>query len=222
MMKEQRHLWVSAFVGFPVAGWLLAYLPGFAAQGSGNVSLGMLLTAVLISAYTDFRWRRIYNAVTYPAFFWLLAMNAFATASGSEWPKLGAVGLGYSLLGALACLFIAAIPYVLSSGGAGDAKLGAVIGSALGIEQGIMVILISYVVAGVMAVVIVIWDRGPVFIIKTLYHRWFHWFLPLWITPVDEEQQKLLSEPFPMAPSFLIGLTITTFSPLSDVLNLSV
>jgi Flp pilus assembly protein protease CpaA len=168
---------------------------------------GILYGAVFVSAYTDFRWRRIYNPVTYPAFLWLIGLNIVGLF-GDFGLRIGNVGIGSALLGAVACLGITAIPYMTGSGGAGDAKLGAVIGAALGVEMGIITILISYIIAGLMAVVIVIWDRGLFFIAGMLYHRLGHIFLPIWIPPVSEEHQKVFEEPFPMAPSFLAGIIL--------------
>ena len=174
-----------------------------------SVAGGLLLFAALVSAYTDIRWRRIYNAVTYSAFACLMILNGIASL-GWGGKELGAVGFGYAFAGAMICLAIAAIPYITNTGGAGDAKLGAVIGAALGIEKGIIAVLVSFIVAGVLAVVFLIWNRGPLFVARTLYHRIGHFFVPLWILPVSEEQQALLRTPFPMAPSFLIGIAITS------------
>ena len=169
---------------------------------------GILFVAALISSCTDIRWRRIYNAVTYPAFLCLMAINALATLGwGSKWT--GAVGLGCAFAGAVICLVITAIPYLTNTGGAGDAKLGAVIGAALGVEKGIITVLVSFIVAGVLIVIVLIWDRGPLFIAKVIYHRIGHFFVPLWIEPLSEEQNALLREPVPMAPSFFIGILIT-------------
>jgi len=174
-----------------------------------SVAWALLFAAALFSAYTDIRWRRIYNAVTYPTFACLILLNAFASLGwGNE--RLGAVGVGYALAGAAICLAITAIPYLTNTGGAGDAKLGAVIGAALGVEKGIIAVLVSFVVAGVLATTLLIWRRGPLFVAKTIYHRIGHFFVPLWIAPLSEEQKALLREPFPMAPSFLIGIVITS------------
>jgi len=172
-----------------------------------GVAWGLLFGAAVVSAYTDIRWRRIYNAVTYTTIVYLIALNAVA-AMGWGGERLGAVGLGYAFAGAVVCLLIAAIPYLTNTGGAGDAKLGAVIGAVLGVEQGIITILVSFVVAGVLAVAYLIWKRGPLFVAKAIYHGIGNIFVPLWIAPVSEEQKTLLREPFPMAPSYLIGTII--------------
>lgn len=180
--------------------------------GLGSVSgiaWGLLIGAAVVSAYTDIRWRRIYNAVTYPTFGCLIAINIVAEMGWGE-ERLGAIGLGSAFAGAVFCFLITAIPYFTGTGGAGDAKLGAVIGTALGVEQGILAVLVSFVVAGVLAVIVLIWDRGPLYIAKMLYHRIGHFFVPLWVAPPSEEQRALFREPIPMAPSFLIGIVLTS------------
>ena len=111
----------------------------------------ILACAVLVSlvaAYTDLRWRRIPNWLTVPGFFLGLTLNV---AHGG-WP-----GLKTSLLGAVLGLLLLFPFVVLRSLGAGDWKLSGAVGSFLGPGVLINVLLGSVFVAGLMAVVLVIY-----------------------------------------------------------------
>ena len=113
----------------------------------------ILICAVLVSvvaAGTDLRWRRIPNWITVPGFFLGLGLNV---AHG------GWAGLKTSLLGAGLGLLLLFPFVVLRSLGAGDWKLAGAIGSILGIGAMIDVLLASVFVAGLMAIVLVIYKR---------------------------------------------------------------
>jgi prepilin signal peptidase PulO-like enzyme (type II secretory pathway) len=120
-------------------------------------------------------------------------------------------------IGAAVCFCIVLVPYLLRQGGAGDTKLAAVIGTALGLQQGIFVITIAYVLAATFAIIdIVVFGKGFIFFVKSFYHRIGSWFLPLWIAPPDEEELKLLKKPLPLAPCFCIAGILVA----GNVLNL--
>ena len=109
-----------------------------------------MLTALVATAagWTDWRSRRIPNWLTMPA----LVLGVVVNSLVSGWPGAKAALLG-SLLG-LALL----LPFVLvRSLGAGDWKLVGALGAFLGSEHLIAVLLGAILVAGVMAVVLVIW-----------------------------------------------------------------
>jgi prepilin peptidase CpaA len=115
------------------------------------LNAAILACAVLLSlvaAYTDLRWRRIPNWITLPGFLLGLALNV----SHSGW-----TGLKISLLGAGLGLLLLLPFVVLRSLGAGDWKLAGAVGSFLGPSVLIDVLLASVFVAGLMAVVLVIY-----------------------------------------------------------------
>src|SRR2546422_1708757 len=109
-----------------------------------------MLAAVFAAAagWTDWRSRRIPNWLTLPGLVLAIAANTLAWGwTGARDSLLGA-GLGLALL----------LPFVLvRSLGAGDWKLVGALGAFLGPQHLIAVLLGAILVAGVMAVVLVIW-----------------------------------------------------------------
>jgi len=97
-----------------------------------------------VAAVTDWRSRRIPNALTFPS---LLAALIYAAAAGG-WGQLG---------GALGGMLLCAMPFVLlflfAGGGAGDAKLMAGVGAWLGLFHGGFALAAVALVGGLAAVV---------------------------------------------------------------------
>jgi len=111
----------------------------------------VLAGAVLLAAFaawTDLRWRRIPNWLTVPA----LLIGVIANTVLAGWS-----GLKASLLGAALGLALL-LPFVLlRSLGAGDWKLAGALGAFTGPGRLVDLLLASILVAGVMAVVLVIY-----------------------------------------------------------------
>jgi len=111
----------------------------------------MLSSALAAAAgWTDWRWRRIPNWLTVPGLAAGLAVNAWAGGwSGAKTSLLGAA-LGLALL----------LPFVLLRAlGAGDWKLAGALGAFLGPERLLDVLFAAVVVAGLMALVLIVWKR---------------------------------------------------------------
>jgi prepilin peptidase CpaA len=104
----------------------------------------------VIAGWTDWRTRRIPNWLTVPALVLGLAANSLALGwYGAKEALLGA-GLGLGLL----------LPFVLiRSLGGGDWKLVGALGAFLGPPRLIAVLVATILVAGAMALVLVIWKR---------------------------------------------------------------
>jgi prepilin peptidase CpaA len=113
-----------------------------------SVRVLALLVAV-IAGITDWRWRRIPNWVTVPALGLGIAVNtALRGASGAKDAVLGA-GLGLLVL----------LPFVLiRSLGAGDWKLAGALGGILGPSGLLAVLFMTVLIAGLMALALVIWQ----------------------------------------------------------------
>jgi prepilin peptidase CpaA len=103
-----------------------------------------------LAGFSDWRSRRIPNWLTVSGALLGLALNAgSAGLPGAERSLLGA-GLGLAVL----------LPFVLvRSLGAGDWKLVGAIGAFLGPRQLIAVLFVTILVAGAMALVLIIWKK---------------------------------------------------------------
>jgi len=114
---------------------------------------GPWIPAVLVAigaGILDWRYRRIPNWLTVSGFVAGVAVNTILY----RWP-----GLKAALLGTLLGLGLL-LPFVLvRSLGAGDWKLAGALGACLGPWQLLSVLMGAILVAGVMALVVVIWKR---------------------------------------------------------------
>ncbi|MBO8165497.1 MAG: prepilin peptidase [Brevibacillus sp.] len=110
-----------------------------------------LAAALLLSTYTDLRWRLIYNWLTLPGTAFFLLCHAV----------IGPGTFGSSILGTLSLGGVSLILAVLSHGqmGGGDIKLFAMLGAALGWQAGLAVLVYTYVLAGAAALLIVLLRR---------------------------------------------------------------
>jgi len=118
-----------------------------------SVRTAILVLAValaLIAGWTDWRSRRIPNWLTIPGF--LIGIGANVLASGMLGLKTSLVGAGLGLLVLLPFVFLRSL-------GAGDWKLAGALGAFVG--WGVLVDLLmgSVLVAGVMALGLVIYKR---------------------------------------------------------------
>ena len=115
------------------------------------VSTGPWIPAVLVAmgaGVLDWRYRRIPNWLTVSGFAAGIAINTILY----RWP-----GLKAALLGTLLGLGLL-LPFVLvRSLGAGDWKLAGALGACLGPRQLLSVLIGTILVAGVMALAVVIW-----------------------------------------------------------------
>lgn len=112
--------------------------------------LGLAVGLALIAGWTDWRRRRIPNWLTVPGF--LIGVSANVVAGG--W-----AGLKFSLFGAGLGLVVL-LPFVfLRSLGAGDWKLAGALGAFVGWEGLTNLLMGSVLVAGIMALGLVIYKR---------------------------------------------------------------
>jgi prepilin peptidase CpaA len=114
------------------------------------IVLAPALVLAFTAGWTDWRSRRIPNWLTVPALLIGISLNA----ATSGW-----VGLKSSLLGAGLGL-LALLPFVLlRSLGAGDWKLAGALGAFVGWRALITLLMGSIFVAGIMALILVIYKR---------------------------------------------------------------
>jgi prepilin peptidase CpaA len=127
-----------------------------------KLEVWMLATIpAIIAGWTDWRSRRIPNWLTVPALILGIAANTLAHGwTGAKESLLGA-GLGLGLL----------LPFfLLRSLGGGDWKLVGALGAFLGPPRLIVVLVATILVAGAMAVVLIIWKRRVSQTLRNLAH----------------------------------------------------
>jgi prepilin peptidase CpaA len=111
-----------------------------------------ILPALLaeIAGYTDWRSRRIPNWLTMPGFLLGILINTLVGGwAGTKDSLLGA-GLGLALL----------LPFVVIRAlGAGDWKLVGALGAFLGPRPLMLVLIVTILVNGVMAVAMIVWKK---------------------------------------------------------------
>lgn len=152
-MDGRRSGFLNAYctAAFPADHRLVTLLPAVDSMAIAKEGMSILpaLLAVL-AGYTDWRSRRIPNWLTVPGLVLGLVVNSLSSGwSGAKDSLLGA-GLGLLLL----------LPFVLLRAlGAGDWKLIGALGAFLGPQNLITVLLAAILVAGLMALILVIWKN---------------------------------------------------------------
>jgi prepilin peptidase CpaA len=113
----------------------------------------ILLTLVLGAAVYDVRYRRIPNWLTVGGVLIGLAMNTFIgrVDLSPGWPALR-----FSLLGFAVGFGVYLVLYALRAMGAGDVKMMAAVGAMVGWEDWFGIFLITAVIGGAMALILVI------------------------------------------------------------------
>lgn len=154
--SSTKGTWGYALIAPLVLAPVLLLVPRNSGSLMASFTGSLLILALSVSAYTDARWRRIPNWVSYGGLLWMLGLNGMmsigaATAPGSELiGPLGTIGFTTSLAGAAICFAVMFVLYVFQLAGAGDVKLAAVIGAALGTHLAIQALIWTYLVAGLL------------------------------------------------------------------------
>lgn len=111
-----------------------------------------ILPAIIaaVAGYTDWRSRRIPNWLTLPSLALGIVLNSILAGwAGTKDSLLGA-GLGLALL----------LPFVIIRAlGAGDWKLVGALGAFLGPNQFVMVLVLTILINGLMALAMIVWKR---------------------------------------------------------------
>ena len=125
-----------------------------------------LILLCMVTAFTDIRSRRIPN--------WAVVAGLFAGFAGNTYTS-GWMGMKSAALGFL-CAFAVYLPlYLLQGRGAGDLKLMAAIGAIIGIPNWFIMLIITSILGGIVAVGFLLMRGGlwralgnSVFILKEL------------------------------------------------------
>lgn len=117
--------------------------------------------AAIVAGILDWRYRRIPNWLTVPALVVGFAVNI---------ALFGWMGAKSSLLGAALGLGLL-LPFVLlRSLGAGDWKLAGALGACLGPRQLVQVLVATILLAGIMALAVVIWKGRLIQTLRNMLH----------------------------------------------------
>ena len=166
----------------------------------------LLLTAT--AAVTDLRYHKIYNWTTYPGIILALAVNSFENGWDDGYPY---PGLKDSLSGLAVCGGLMLVSYVFFSIGGGDVKLIAMVGTFLGLEKGVEVVLWTFVLGGAAGLALLIWRVGVLRLVAgTVRHVLWSLRLVSWL-PLGDAERRELQPALYLAPSAVIAVVIVCF-----------
>jgi len=160
--------------------------------------IGLTVALAVVAGVMDWRSRRIPNWLTVPGLFiGIVANTAISGWSGTKASLLGA-GLGLLLL----------LPFVLiRSLGAGDWKLIGALGALLGPGNLLDVLLVTILVAGVMALALIVWKGRVKQTMRNILHilgAFFSFHLPG--PEVSLDSKESLKIPFGVAVAAAVVL----------------
>lgn len=112
----------------------------------------LLIALLVASSYTDLRWHRVPNWLTYSALAWTFLLTASATQRTPQSLLLNgnttaSLQLTDAVLGGAVSFAGMLILYRLSGTGGGDVKLAAAIGALVGVQAGVSTILWCHLLA---------------------------------------------------------------------------
>jgi len=122
------------------------------------IFLGIVLA---VAAVTDLRFRKIPNLLTFPA---MVTALCYHMATG------GLEGFLFSACGLILGIAVLIVPFLLGGMGAGDAKLMGVVGAALGPKGVFITALLTCLIGGIYALIILIIYRD---VSKNILRRWW-------------------------------------------------
>src|SRR5262245_31989926 len=116
----------------------------------------LLIVLVLTAAATDAARHRIYNWTTYPGIATGLALAALgaiwewsAPEAAAHWrPLVGWISLSDAIAGLLVCGCLMVLCFVFFPTGGGDVKLLAMVGTLVGLEKGLEILLWTFIFGG--------------------------------------------------------------------------
>lgn len=163
-----------------------------------ELSADVLLMVVLVaSLYTDLRYHKIYNKITFSGVLFGVLINI----GMNKWK-----GIIFSIEGLLAGILIFIIPFALGGLGAGDVKLVGAIGAIKGPVFVLVSALLSAIVGGIIAVFIMLKRKKFLKTTKEMLREFFN-FITL---KIPLSLKKEVRERFPYALAIFLG-TILTF-----------
>ena len=119
----------------------------------------VLLILIMTCLITDLRERKIYNKVVFPAVAAGIVLNT---------AQLGLPGLRTSIAGFITGILIFLVPFALGGLGAGDVKLLGSVGALKGPLFAIYAALAAALIGGVLALLVLLWQRKLLSTLKRL------------------------------------------------------
>ena len=185
------------------------------------IATALLVGLLLLAAFTDVRWRKIFNWTTYPGVLIALGCSGLAmlcgvdAAAGAEAQiaVYGFVSLQDSLAGLLLCGAVMLACYVFFPGGigGGDVKLVAMMGAFLGVRAGIEAMLWTFILGGSAALILLVWRLG-LWTLLVGAAKYVLLTLRLGrLTPSTEEERNPLKAGLYLSPSALAAVILVRF-----------
>jgi prepilin peptidase CpaA len=167
------------------------------------VSTVLLLVLSGVAAVTDTWHQKIYNWTTYPGIALALLVSHF---------EPGGIGIEESLKGFALCGAVMLVSFVFFGGlGGGDVKLMAMLGAFLGVERGIEVLLWTFVLGGIVALITLIWRFGfGNLLSRGLKHVWLTFRLGKPVR-LAEDERLALQPPLNLARTSFVAVIIVRF-----------
>lgn len=161
-----------------------------------------LVPILAIAVYTDWRWHRLYNWLTMPAFLIGLILS-FVTGGSS--------GLLLSLEGAGVAFVVFLLLYLFAKMGAGDLKLMVAIGAWIGYPLILSALINVALAGGVIALAFAVRYGALRAVLRNLYYFLLGLFTP-GLKPENLIAQSALP-PFPYGVAISAGTLITLAFP---------
>jgi prepilin peptidase CpaA len=185
----------------------------------------LLLGLMLAATATDLARQKIYNWTTYTGMAAALGFNGLGSlllaagwVSRQRLQDLGWIPVSESLFGLLVCGLVMLACFVLFQVGGGDVKLIAMLGAIMGPEQGITVMLWTFVLGACVGLIVLIWRVGPWRMCGLVFRRVASaleriGLVPLGIfRPLTDAERAQLQPPLFLAPSALAAVLVVRFS----------
>ena len=200
--------WIGTAVFFMtvVPAWAFLGTMLFPGRVVGTASGCVLIVGLLVSSYTDARWRLIPNWVTYSTILFGLALNTFETSTHFRWSQLlGGVGIADSLTGFIVLFIGLLVIFSFSGGGAGDVKLVGAIGAMLGFARGLEAVCVSFVIC---AILTLSWEM----IRRLRKNSGSRSAMPNGkLSEGSRPEETIMGIQIPLAPSFAVGTFVVLF-----------
>ena len=122
-----------------------------------------IFIVLLVSSWTDIRYRRIPNRLTYTAIALAVCTAGFSDCvlwqiTGTEQANLSTTLR--SAIGLTGCFSILGVLYAAGGIGGGDVKLGAFLGAATGFQSGMSILFLGHLLAGFFGLIFVVVNRS--------------------------------------------------------------